>query len=154
MFDTDLATLYEVATRTLNQAVRRNMDRFPEDFMFQLSIEESESLRSQIVISNVGRGGRRYLPFAFTEHGVVMLSSVLRSRRAVQMNIFVVRAFVRLRELIAGNKDLAARIEKLERGHDRAISVIEVLVEDFDLLEREVKRMKAVPSPPRRRIGF
>jgi ORF6N domain len=130
------------------------MDRFPEDFMFQLSVGEAESLRSQIVISNLGSGGRRYLPGAFTEHGVVMPSSVLRSRRAVQMNIFVVRAFVRLREMIAGNKDLAARIEKLERGHERAISVIEVLVEDFDLLEGEVKRMKAVPPKPRRRIGF
>jgi hypothetical protein len=102
----------------------------------------------------VGRGGRRYSPFAFTEHGVVMLSSVLRSRRAVQMNIFVVRAFVRLRELIAGNKDLAARIEKLERGHANAVSAIDMLVEDIDVLGREVKRMKAVPSPPRRRIGF
>src|SRR3989442_361716 len=76
ILDTDLAALYHVETRTLNQAVRRNMDRFPEDFMFQLSVEEAESLRSQIVISNVGRGGRRYLPYAFTEHGVVMLSSV------------------------------------------------------------------------------
>jgi hypothetical protein len=154
MLDTDLAGLYQVETKVLNQAVRRNMDRFPEDFMFQLSIEETESLRSHFVTSNAARGGRRYLPYAFTEHGVVMLSSVLRSRRAVQMNIFVVRAFVRLREMIAGNKTLAARIEKLERGHANAVSMIEVLVEDIDLLSGEVKRMKAVPSPPRRRIGF
>jgi hypothetical protein len=154
MLDTDLAALYEVETKVLNQASRRNMDRFPEDFMFQLSIEEAESLRSRIVTSKAGRGGRRYLPYAFTEHGVVMLSSVLRSRRAVQMNIFIVRAFVRLRELIAGNKTLAARIEKLERGHANAASMIEVLVEDIDLLSGEVKRMKAVPSLPRRRIGF
>ncbi len=154
ILDTDLAALYEVETKVLNQAVRRNMDRFPEDFMFQLSIEEAESLRSQSVTSNAARGGRRYLPYAFTEHGVVMLSSVLRSRRAVQMNIFVVRAFVRLRELIAGNKTLAARIEKLERGHAHAASMIEVLVEDIDLLSGEVTQMKAVPSLPRRRIGF
>ena len=113
ILDTDLAALYQVETRTLNQAVRRNMDRFPEDFMFQLTVEEAESLRSQIVISNVGRGGRRSLPYAFTEHGVVMLSSVLRSPRAAQMNIFVARAFVRLRELIAGNKDLAVRIREV-----------------------------------------
>src|SRR5580658_10485688 len=132
MLDTDLATLYEVETKVLNQAVRRNMDRFPEDFMFQLSVEEAESLRSQFVTSNTRRGGRRYLPYAFTEHGVVMLSSVLRSprvaqaegplcavkRRSAQMNIFVARAFVRPRELISGNKDLASRIEKLERRHD------------------------------------
>jgi hypothetical protein len=154
LLDADLAALYEVETKALNQAVRRNMDRFPEDFMFQISVEEAESLRSQFVTSNVRRGGRRYLPYVFTEHGVVMLSSVLKSRRAVQMNIFVARAFVRLRELIAGNKALAARIEKLERGHAHAASMIQVLVEDIDLLEVEVKRMKAVPSPPRRRIGF
>src|SRR5580658_5453329 len=110
ILDTDLAALYQVETKALNQAVRRNMDRFPEDFMFQLSVEEAESLRSQLVTSNAARGGRRYLPYAFTEHGVVMLSSVLKSRRAVQMNILIVRAFVRLREIIARNKDLAARI--------------------------------------------
>jgi hypothetical protein len=146
--------LYQVETRTLNQAVRRNFDRFPEDFMFRLSPEETAALRSQIVISNVGRGGRRYLPYAFTEHGVVMLSSVLKSRRAVQMNIFITRAFVRLREIIASNKDLAARLEKLERGHHRTASVIEVIVEDIDPLALEVKRMKALPEPKKRRIGF
>jgi hypothetical protein len=154
MLDTDLAALYEVETRIPNQAVRRNLDRFPEDFMFQLSAGETESLRSQFVISNVGRGGRRYLPYAFSEHGVVMLSSVLRSQRAVQMNIFIARAFVRLREIIASNKDLAARIERLERGHDRTASVIEVLVEDIDRLAGEVKQMKATPEPKKRRIGF
>jgi hypothetical protein len=154
ILDTDLAALYQVETRTLNQAVRRNTDRFPDDFMFRLSAEEAEGLRSQIVISNLGRGGRRYLPYAFTEHGVVMLSSVLKSVRAVQMNIFVTRAFVRLRETISSNKDLTARIEKLERGHDDAASVIEVLAEDIDRLAGEVKLMKALPSLPRRRIGF
>jgi ORF6N domain len=154
ILDSDLAALYQVETRTVNQAVRRNMDRFPEDFTFQLSSEETDSLRSQIVISNVGRGGRRYLPFAFTEHGVVMLSSVLKSQRAVQMNIFVARAFVRLREIVASNKEFATRIEKLERGHDRTASVIEVLVEDIDRLAVEVKQMKVLPSVPKRRIGF
>jgi hypothetical protein len=154
ILDTDLAALYQVETRALNQAVRRNKDRFPQDFMFQVSVEEAESLRSQIVISNEGRGGRRYLPYAFTEHGVVMLSSVLKSQRAVQMNILVARAFVRLREIIASNKELATRIEKLERGHDRTASVIEMLVEDIDRLASEVKHMKTLPSVPRRRIGF
>lgn len=122
--------------------------------MLQLSIEEAESLRSQIVISNAGRGGRRFLPYAFTELGVVMLSSVLRSQRAVQTNIFIARAFVRLREIIASNKDLATRIEKLERGHDRVASVIEILVEDIDRLSGEVKEMKTLPPVRKRRIGF
>jgi hypothetical protein len=153
ILDTDLAALYQVETRTLNQAVRRNTARFPEDFMFRLSDAEADSLRSQIVISN-GRGGSRYLPYAFTEYGVVMLSSVLKSPRAVQMNIFITRAFVRLREIIAGNKSLAARVAKLEPGHQDAASVIEILVEDIDRLSGEVKQMKALPPVRRRRIGF
>jgi len=166
ILDSDLAVLYQVETRTLNQAVSRNPDRFPEDFMFQLSVEEAESLRSQIVISNaeslrsqfvtsnVGRGGRRFLPYAFTELGVVMLSSVLKSRRAVQTSIFIARAFVRLRKIIASNKDLATRVEKLERGHHGAASVIEVLIEDIGRLSHEVKQMKTQPAVPKRRIGF
>lgn len=154
ILDADLAELYQVETRVLNQAVRRNVDRFPEDFMFQLFQAEAESLRSQNVISNEKRGGRRYLPYAFTEHGVVMLSSVLKSQRAVQMNIFIARAFVRLREMIANNIDLTTRVEKLERGHERAASVIEVLVEDIDRLAEEVQQMKALPPEPKRRIGF
>ncbi len=154
MLDRDLAALYEVETRTLNQAVSRNLDRFPAEFMFRLSANEAESLRSQIVISNVGRGGRRYLPYAFTEHGVAMLSAVLNSERAVQMSILVIKAFVRLREIMTTNKDLAARIEKLERGQDRAASVIEILVEDIDRLAVEVKQMKALPEPKKRPMGF
>src|SRR5437763_14813088 len=101
MLDADLAELYQVLTKNVNLAVRRNQERFPEDFMFQLTAEEAESLRFQIVTSNTGRGGRRYLPYAFTEHGVAMLSSVLRSPRAVEMNILIIRAFIKLRELIA-----------------------------------------------------
>src|ERR1700730_9806367 len=106
MLDADLAELYQVETKTLNRQVKRNADRFPEDFMFQLTAEEAESLRYQIGTSNEGRGGRRYLPYAFTEHGVAMLSSVLKSPRAVQMNILIIRAFVKLRELLANHKDL------------------------------------------------
>ena len=154
MLDSDLAALYEVPTRTLNQAVRRNLDRFPEDFMFRLAAEEMNSLRSQFVISNVGRGGRRFAPYAFTEHGVAMLSTVLRSPRAIQMGIAIVRAFVRMRELVLHHKDIAARVEKLERGHDRTSSVIEVLVEDIDRLAHEVKEMKALPPITKRKIGF
>jgi hypothetical protein len=111
-------------------------------------------LRCQNGTSKTGRGGRHYLPFAFTEHGVVMLSSVLNSQPAVQMSILVVNAFVRMRELIAANKDLSTRIGKLERGHNRTASVIEVLVEDIDRLAGEVKLMKLIPPSSKRRIGF
>lgn len=110
MLDSDLADLYEVLTKNLNLAVRRNRERFPEDFMFQLTKEEAESLRLQFATSKTGRGGRRTLPYAFTEHGVAMLSSVLKSQRAVQMNILVVRAFIKLREVLASHKDLARKI--------------------------------------------
>jgi phage regulator Rha-like protein len=154
MLDADLAALYGVQTKVLNQAVKRNSARFPEDFMFVLTPQEVARLRSQIVTSNSGSGGRRYLPYAFTEHGVVMLSAVLNSQRAVEMSIQVVRAFIRMRELIAANKDIAARVEKLERGHDRTASVIEVLVEDIDRLAHEVRQMKALPESPKRKIGF
>ena len=154
MLDSDMAALYEVPTKRLNEAVRRNPGRFPAHFTFQLTLEEMDALRSQIATSNSGRGGRRYAPYAFTEHGVVMLSAVLTSDRAVAMSILVVEAFIRLRELMGANKDIAARVEKLERGHDRAASVIEVLVEDIDRLGQEVKDMKALPPVTKRRIGF
>ena len=154
MLDRDLAALYGVQTFRLNEAVKRNRGRFPEDFMFRLSAEEAAFLTSQIAMSKPGRGGRRSLPYAFTEPGVAMLSSVLNSERAVQMNILIVRAFIRMRELIASNKDIAARVEKLERGHDRAASVIEILVEDIDRLASEVKGMKALPPVTKRKIGF
>jgi hypothetical protein len=104
MLDSDLADLYQVPTKVLNQAVRRNLDRFPADFMFQLTEEEVENLRSQIVTSSTGHGGRRYQPYAFTEHGVAMLSSVLASKRAISLNILIIRAFVRLREYLATQK--------------------------------------------------
>jgi hypothetical protein len=120
--------------------------------MFQVTGEER--LRCQNGTSKTGRGGRRYLPYAFTEHGVVMLSSVLNSSRAIQMSILVVNAFVRMRELLSANKDLAVRVDKLELVQDRTGSVIEVLVEDIDRLAHEVKQMKAIPPKPKRRIGF
>src|ERR1039457_4119070 len=126
MLDSDLAELYQVTTGNLNLAVRRNLSRFPADFMFQLTKEETGSLLLQIARAKTGRGGRQTPPYAFTELGVAMLSSVLNSERAVQMNILIIRAFVRLREMIASNKDIAARVEKLERGHGQAASRIEV----------------------------
>ena len=147
MLDSDLAALYEVETKRLNEAVKRNLERFPAAFMFQLTADEVDVLRSQIATSNSGRGGRRYLPFAFTEHGVVMLSAVLNSPRAIEMSILVVNAFVRMRELMAANKDLAARVAKLEHGHHQTASLIEVLAD-------EIENMKKLPMPKKRRIGF
>ena len=116
ILDSDLATLYEVETKVLTQTVRRNMSRFPADFMFQLTREEFDHLRSQSVSSRWG--GRRYLPYAFTEHGVVMLSSVLRSEHAVKVNIEIIRAFVRLRQILASDKRLAEKIDELEQKYD------------------------------------
>lgn len=154
IIDADLARLYEVPTKALNQAMRRNLDRFPEDFAFQLSKEELEHWRSQVVTSNpAARMGLRRPPYVFTQEGVAMLSSVLRSPRAIQMNIAIMRAFVRLRELMAAHKDIAARVERLERGQDRAASVIEILVEDIDRLSRKIEREIKAPAPTRR-IGF
>ena len=112
MLDSDLAKLYEVETRVLNQAVKRNMERFPDDFMFQLTKEETENLRSQFVISSWG--GTRKLPYAFTEQGVAMLSGVLKSKRAIQVNIQIMRTFVKLRQWALDNKELAERITELE----------------------------------------
>jgi hypothetical protein len=135
ILDRDLAKLYQVETRALNQAVRRNPARFPETYMFRLTPEETSSLRSQFVTLETGRGRHsKYEAFAFTEHGVVMLSAVLRSRRAISMSIQVVNAFVHMRRLIAANTGLAARVEKLEGAHERTSSVIELVMEDLDRL--------------------
>jgi ORF6N domain len=120
MLDSDLAKLYRVPAKVFKQAVKRNGDRSPEDFMFQLTAEEATLLRSQSVTLEIRETGRRrhrkYAPYIFTEHGIAMLSSVLRSKRAVQMNILIVRAFIRLREMLINHKDLAVRVEKLVRG--------------------------------------
>ena len=142
MLDGDLAELYGVATKRLNEQVRRNLRRFPSDFMFQLSSKEAESLRSQIATSK--RGGRRYLPYAFTEQGVAMLSSVLNSDRAIEVNIQIMRAFVKLREMIASNKDLAKRLDELESKYDKQFKVV------FDA----IRELMTPPEPKRRRIGF
>ena len=139
MFDADLAALYGVETRTLVQAVKRNAERFPEDFMFRLTDKETENLRSQIVISSWA--GRRYNPYAFTEHGVAMLSSVLKSKRAVEVNITIVRTFVRLRRMLASNEDLARKVAQ----HDRQIAV---------LFEHVKHLLESPPAPKKPPIGF
>jgi hypothetical protein len=144
MLDADLAELYGVETRALLQAVSRNQKRFPEDFMFQMSKEEYELLRSQIVISKKGRGGRRYLPYVFTEQGVAMLSSVLRSERAVQVNIEIMRAFVRLRRMIASNEDLARKLAALEKKYDAQFRVV------FDA----IRELMTPRESKKRKIGF
>lgn len=125
MLDSDLATLYGVDTKQLNKAVKRNAERFPPDFMFQLTPAEARALRFQIGTSNgESRGGRRYLPYVFTQEGVAMLSSVLRSPRAVEVNIAIMRAFVRLREILATNRQLAAKVEEMERRYNAHFKVI------------------------------
>ena len=148
MLDSDLAELYQVPTKVLNQAVRRNLGRFPADFMFQLNGEELENWRSQIVTSNIARGGRRYPPYAFTEHGVAMLSSVLTSKRAVELNILIIRAFVRLREYLTTHKDLARKLEDVERTQQEHGAHIQQI---YDYIQR---LLEPAPEHPKRRIGF
>ena len=145
MLDADLAALYQVEVKVLNQAVKRNRERFPPDFMFRLSDQEAASLRSQIVTSKAGRGGRRSAPYVFTEQGVAMLSSVLRSPRAVRVNIAIMRAFVRLRALFATHKSLARELARLERKYDGQFTMV------FEAI-REL--MNPPARSARRRIGF
>jgi len=146
MMDYDLAHLYEVDAKVLNQAVKRNLDRFPEDFMFQLTAEESARLRSQTVTLKTGRGQhRKYLPYAFTEQGVSMLSSVLRSKRAVMVNVEIMRAFVRLRQMLATNVALARKLAALEKKYDTQFKVV------FDA----IRELMTPPDPKKKRpIGF
>jgi hypothetical protein len=144
MLSTDVANLYGVTEKALNQAVKRNMDRFPRDFMFQLERQEAENLRSQFVTSSSGYGGRRYLPYAFTEQGVAMLSSVLRSPRAVKVNIEIMRAFVRLRQLLESHADLKRKLEDLEKKYDEQFKVV------FDA----IRQLMTPPVPKRKQIGF
>ena len=144
ILDADLATLYGVETRSLVQAVKRNLQRFPGDFMFQLTAEEAALLRSQTGISSAGHGGRRYAPYAFTEHGVAMLAAVLNSPRAIQVSIEIVRAFVRLRAMLAGNAELARKLTALEKKYDAQFRIV------FDA----IRDLMALPAKPRRPIGF
>jgi len=139
MLDSDLAALYGVETRALIQAVHRNIERFPEDFMFQLTREEFDSLKSQDVISSRGWGGRRYPPYAFTEQGVAMLAGVLRSERAVQVNIEIMRAFVRLRAMLAADRDLSRRLDALERRYDAQLKTVIEAIRQLMPTARAVK---------------
>ena len=142
MLDSDLAELYSVPTKRLNEQVRRNKKRFPPDFMLELSSEEAESLRSQFATSK--RGGRRYLPHAFTEQGVAMLSTVLNSERAIEVNIQIMRTFVKLREMIASHKDLAGRLDELEKKYDKQFSIV------FEA----IRQLMIPPEPKQKKIGF
>ncbi len=147
MLDADLAELYGVSTKVFNQSVKRNLNRFPVDFMFQLTNEEHDRLRSQIVTSNVGRGGRRYSPLAFTEHGTIMAATVLNSQKAIEMSVFIVRAFVQLREMVSNHKELIDKLQELENkvsGHDQAIA---------NLFEA-IRQLMGPPAEKRRLIGF
>ncbi len=147
MLDSDLAELYGIETRVLNQALSRNMDRFPNDFMFRLTNEEWENLKSQIVTSSWG--GRRTVPFVFTEHGVLMLSSVLNSKRAIQVNIQVMRIFTRIRQAVADHGTLKAEIDEIKKAVHNQNQNIEVVFQYLDEL------MEKQDNPqPRKRIGF
>ncbi len=192
MLDRDLARLYGVSIKALNQAVKRNIQRFPNDFMYQLTLQEVTNLRSQIVTSNIkpftaqevsnsrsqfvtlnselltpekvanlmfqsgtsSRGGRRYLPYAFTEQGVAMLSSVLNSERAIRVNIMIMRAFVKLKELLLTHKDLAEKIAALEKKYDTHDDKIQLIFEAIKKLLEPIPESPAPPEPKKPPIGF
>ncbi len=144
MLDADLAQLYRVATKNLNKAVKRNANRFPSDFMFQLSLKELHSLRFQTGTSKPVQGGRRYAPYAFTEQGVAMLSSVLRSSRAVQVNVAIMRTFVRLREMLTTHEELRRKIDAMEKRYDAR----------FQAVFETIRQMLETPIPAKKPIGF
>jgi len=157
ILDADLAALYGVTTKRLNEQVRRNAERFPDDFMFQLTNQELAILRSQFATSSSPAwGGRRYAPYAFTEHGAIMAATVLNSPRAVEVSIYVVRAFVQLRDLLTGHKELARRLDQLEARMERKLSTHDQAI--VGILDAIRKLMAPPPAPPpepkRRRIGF
>ena len=144
LLDSDLAALYGVETKNLNKAVQRNKERFPADFMFQLSPEEHKALRFQSGTSKTGRGGRRHLPYAFTQEGIAMLSSVLRSPRAIQVNLAIMRAFVRLRQLALSVEEVARKLDSLEQKYEGKFKVV------FDAL----RQLMTPPAQSQRQIGF
>jgi len=148
MLDSDLAGLYGVETRRLNEQVNRNIDRFPDDFMFRLNEDEFQNLMSQIATSK--RGGRRKLPYVFTEHGVLMLSSVLNSKQAIEVNIQIMRIFTKIRQMLVDNTEIRLEVEKIKNKLDNQDKNMEIVFKYLDeLLEKQEK-----PNPPRKRIGF
>lgn len=147
MLDADLAMLYGVETKVLNQAVKRNIDRFPKDFVFQLVKEEALSLRSQIVTLQTDSNWYRYLPYVFTEHCVAMLSAILKSKQAVEMSIFIVRAFIKMRELLSTQKDVAYKIDKI-------VDVLESHDEQIHQIQEALDQMRDAPVEPKGKIGF
>lgn len=148
MLDSDLATLYGVETKYLNKQVKRNMERFPDDFMFQLTVEEYESLRFQFGTSNKGKGGRRYQPLVFTENGVAMLSGILNSKQAVQVNIAIMRTFTKLRSFLAMENSVEGRVDKLEQGTHKLFKVV------FERLDDIEEQITPKLPPNRRKIGL
>ena len=155
ILDRDLAALYGVPTFRFNEAVKRNRKRFPADFMFQLTTEEIAALTSQIAMSKTGRGGRRTLPFAFTEHGAVMAANILHSEKAVQMSVFVVRAFVKMRAMITTQKDLAGKLAAPEKALTRRLNIHERVISD--IIQQIMSLLNPPPpelDPPRKQIGF
>jgi ORF6N domain len=165
MLDRDLAKIYGVPTFRFNEAIKRNRHRFPEDFMFQLTREEFDALKSQIAMSTrdtssqiamskTGRGGRRTLPYAFTEHGALQAANVLRSPRAVQMSIFVVRAFARMREMLRGTSDLARKLAALEKRLTARLNVHEAAIVEILQEVMQILNPPPLPEPPKKRIGF
>ena len=147
ILDGDLAELYGVPVKQLNQQIKRNRERFPGDFMFQLTAKEDQILRSQIVTSSGRHGGRRYPPYAFTEHGAIMAATVLNSERAIEMSVFVVRAFVRMREMLVKNRQLAAKINELDRRLETHDTAIQEIID-------AIKELMVPESSSKRRIGF
>ncbi len=154
IFDTDLARIYGIPTFRLNEAVKRNRERFPEDFMFQLTRAEVAGLTSQFAISKKGRGGRRTLPYAFTEHGAIMAANVLNSAHAVQMSVFVVRAFLKMRALLGDKRELAQKLASLEKELKKRLDVHEAVI--VTILQRvmDIIDPPALPGPAKPRIGF
>jgi hypothetical protein len=141
MLDRDLALLYQVDTRSLNQAVKRNLERFPQEFMLQLTNDENKSLISQNVISNIKRGGTRHLPYVFTEHGILMLSSVLNSKRAIQVNIEIMKTFIKMREMLAMHKDILRKVEEMEKRYDKQFRIVFQIIRGINEEEKNKKQI-------------
>jgi hypothetical protein len=154
MLDRDLAILYGVETRVLNQAVRRNITRFPDDFMFQLTKEEMEKWRSQIVISNSDKMGLRHKPLAFTELGIAMLSSVLNSEKAIQINIQIMRTFTKMREMLINYQEIKQKIDDMERKYDHQFKVNSYLLEEVFEEIKAINKLLEPPEKPEKKIGF